>query len=80
MFRSYDARATAATGSSGIATLLGAIDQRLIQPVLLWRQQRATQRELIALDDRQLADIGLSRGDLDGGAAFLPDRTPSYRA
>jgi uncharacterized protein YjiS (DUF1127 family) len=79
MFRPYDEKANVATGSSGIGSFLDALDQRFVQPVLLWRHQRKTQRELMALDDRQLADIGLSRSDIDV-AAFAPGRVPSHRA
>jgi uncharacterized protein YjiS (DUF1127 family) len=30
-----------------------------------WRRRRRNRRELAALDDRTLRDIGLSRGDID---------------
>jgi uncharacterized protein YjiS (DUF1127 family) len=62
MSRYYSERAVLSAGSFGLAALF---DRHVVQPVLSWRQKRATQRELMALDDRQLADIGLSRGEID---------------
>jgi len=64
MSRYYsDDRAVLSAGSFGLSALF---DRRVVQPVLSWHHKRTTQRELMALDDRQLADIGLSRGDIDG--------------
>ena len=66
MSRYYTERAVLSPGSFGLATLFDAIDHNFVQPVLAWYQKRNTRRELMALDDRQLADIGLSRGEIDG--------------
>jgi uncharacterized protein YjiS (DUF1127 family) len=74
MSRPYNERAAGSAGLFGIVPLLDAIDERLVQPILSWRHKRATYRELMALDDRQLADIGLSRGDIDI-AVFTPNRS-----
>jgi uncharacterized protein YjiS (DUF1127 family) len=41
---------------------------RLLAAVARWYRRRATHRELMALDDRQLADIGLQRGGIDSSA------------
>ncbi len=79
MSRLYSERAVPSAGSFGLASLLDAIDRKVVRPVVTWHHKRVTQRELMALDDRQLADIGVSRGDLDG-AAFAPDRVLSNRA
>ena len=78
MSRPYNDRATGSTGLFGIAPLFDAIGRRVVQPILSWHHKRTTYRELMALDDRQLADIGLSRGDID--LAYLPGRVPSHRA
>lgn len=37
--------------------------RRLFQLVRLWRQRVRTRRQLAALDDHQLSDIGVSRSD-----------------
>lgn len=79
MSRFYDERAVLSAGSFGIAPLLHAIDRHVVRPVLSWHHRRATHRELMALDDRQLADIGLSRGEIDF-AVYAPGRVPSHRA
>jgi uncharacterized protein YjiS (DUF1127 family) len=63
MSRYYTERAVLSPGSLGIAALL---DRHVVQPILSWHDRHVTQRELLALDDRQLADIGLSRGEIDG--------------
>ena len=36
-----------------------------IEAIRRWRARERARRELQALDDRQLADIGLSRGDIE---------------
>jgi uncharacterized protein YjiS (DUF1127 family) len=79
MSRFYDDRASASSGGFGIAAALYALERKFLLPALAWRRKRATHRELTALDDRQLADIGLSRSDLDI-ASFVPARAPSHRA
>jgi uncharacterized protein YjiS (DUF1127 family) len=79
MSRYYSERAVLSPGSFGLRALFDATDRYVVRPVLAWRHNRITQRELMALDDRQLADIGLSRGEIDG-AAFDPRRIASNRA
>jgi len=79
MSKSYNERAILVPGSFGIGALLTTIDHAVIQPIVAWRQALKTQRELLALDDHQLADIGLSRSDIDG-AAFRPGHAPAHRA
>jgi uncharacterized protein YjiS (DUF1127 family) len=79
MSRFYSERAILSPGSFGIGVLLEAIDRHVVHPVLGWYRKRNAQRELMALDDRQLADIGLSRGEIDGALAD-PRRVASNRA
>jgi uncharacterized protein YjiS (DUF1127 family) len=79
MSRFYSERAILSPGSFGIGVLLEAIDRHVVHPVLGWYRKRSAQRELMALDDRQLADIGLSRGEIDGALAD-PRRVASTRA
>ena len=43
----------------------GAFFSRLVEAFQGWNDARATRRSLNALTDRELADIGLSRGDID---------------
>lgn len=35
-----------------------------IEKVLIWQQRQRERQQLLALDDRQLKDIGLSRADV----------------
>ena len=38
--------------------------RQAVEAVIGWPQRRAVRAELAALSDRELADVGLSRGDL----------------
>jgi len=78
MSRFYDDRVSASHGLFGIAAVLYAVEQKIVRPALDWRRKRATYRELTALDDRQLADIGLCRSDVEI-ATFVPGGAPSNR-
>ncbi|QRM31787.1 DUF1127 domain-containing protein [Microvirga sp. VF16] len=43
-----------------------------------WLDRRGTSKELYTMDDRALADIGLSRADVEGlNAASWQDHLPS---
>ena len=56
------------------AALTGAIRAialKLYTPVKDWAVERATRDELMSLDDRTLADIGLTRGDIPQVASGL---------
>jgi uncharacterized protein YjiS (DUF1127 family) len=79
MSRYYDERAVLSTGSFGFAAMLDAVDRHLVQPLLARRRKRIAYRELMALDDRQLADIGVTRGEIDLAVSAI-GRTPPYRA
>ena len=39
-----------------------------------WKRYETVQRELSQLTDRELADIGISRSDIDRIASWEPDR------
>lgn len=43
----------------------------LIATLKTWNEERITRRDLNALTDRELADIGLNRGDIDRVAKGL---------
>lgn len=47
--------------TSGSAGLLG----RVLGAVVAWNERRVTRKALSQLSDRELDDIGLSRGDID---------------
>ncbi len=55
----FSAAASAPRAAAAPGLLRAAIDA-----VLEWPQRRAVRAELAALTDRELADVGLSRGDL----------------
>ncbi len=55
----------------GVATAVTKLAARLYAPVKAWRIQLRTREELEGLDDRTLADIGLTRGDIRRVAAGL---------
>jgi uncharacterized protein YjiS (DUF1127 family) len=57
VFDRTDAAAPARSAAGPAAGLLAALAN--------WYRRRATHRQLMALDDRQLADIGLQRGGID---------------
>jgi uncharacterized protein YjiS (DUF1127 family) len=60
----YIADAAVAIGHA-VSTIAGM----LYAPLKGWAIERATRDELMALDDRTLADIGLTRGDIPQVAA-----------
>jgi len=62
---------------------LGAFFGRVGRALAAWARRRATYRELESLDDRTLADIGLTRYDLSAfaaGKADLPARDAALKA
>ncbi len=46
----------------------------VVRAVRRWREQGRVLNELQSMDDRQLADIGLSRGDIESVASGRFDR------
>ena len=55
----------------GFTNAVRTIAAKLYAPVKAWAVERGTRDELMALDDRTLADIGLTRGDIPQVAAGL---------
>lgn len=56
---------------AGIARVIRTLADKLSAPIKNWAVERATRDELMNLDDRTLADIGLTRGDIPQVAAGL---------
>jgi uncharacterized protein YjiS (DUF1127 family) len=51
-----------------------ALFERAVEAVAAWRRSRATVDALAELSDKQLADIGLTRGDIAEVAETLARR------
>ena len=47
------------------AAVGSSVVRRLIDAVAAWNDRRITRNELSRLTDRELEDIGLTRGDID---------------
>ena len=81
--------ATAVARVAGLAAVeLPRVTRKALQAVADWRNRQVALREILALDDRMLRDIGLSRADawaaVDGTLgerALEPDPldAPAYR-
>jgi uncharacterized protein YjiS (DUF1127 family) len=56
---------------------LGGFLQRLAHGFVEWRRQNALTEQMARMSDRELADIGLTRGDLPYvlGAGFATEQT-----
>lgn len=67
-----------------VAQVAGRFAMRLVEGLFGTRRQRADTRALMALDDRMLADIGLSRDDIKaaiyGGAPLRAVRQHTVEA
>ncbi|MBT9382711.1 DUF1127 domain-containing protein [Pseudooceanicola sp. CBS1P-1] len=61
---SYDARHNSAPHMPAFAWAI----THLLTAITDWNDARATRRALSRLDDRELADIGLNRGDIEAVA------------
>ncbi|WP_083100955.1 DUF1127 domain-containing protein [Pseudophaeobacter leonis] len=59
-------------GSTGLFCRIGASFLSATAAVMSWNDARATKTTLAALSDRELADIGLCRGDIEAIAAGKP--------
>lgn len=44
---------------------MGSFARTLIDTIVSWHERRITRNELYRLSDRELDDIGLTRGDID---------------
>ncbi|MBY6140934.1 DUF1127 domain-containing protein [Leisingera daeponensis] len=56
-------------GSTGLVGRLGALLATAAGAFAAWNDARATRNALNGLSDRELADIGMCRGDIDSVAA-----------
>lgn len=52
-------------GSTGLFGRIGALYTNVLGTLASWNDARVTRNALTALSDRELEDIGLSRGDID---------------
>ena len=52
-------------GPTSIAGRITGSLTGLMATLITWNDQRVTRKSLNALSDRELADIGLNRGDID---------------
>lgn len=57
-----------AYGSNSAASFVSSFFGTLVSSVVAWNDARVTRNALSALSDRELEDIGLIRGDIEGVA------------
>lgn len=53
----------AAANRRPLGTILAGLPRRLLEALLLWQERQSQRRSLMALDDRMLKDLGISRID-----------------
>lgn len=66
-------RPQSTVGAAPVTFLFTRFGQMIVETISLmrdWNDARLTRKSLDALSDRELDDIGLSRGDIDTIAAF----------
>jgi uncharacterized protein YjiS (DUF1127 family) len=51
--------------TAGIGARLQKLVSRISGAVIEWNEQRTTRAQLAKLSDHQLADLGLTRGDIE---------------
>lgn len=54
-----------AYGSTSAVSRISAFVSQAVSAVVAWNDARITRKALASLTDRELEDIGLSRGDID---------------
>jgi uncharacterized protein YjiS (DUF1127 family) len=59
------------TQGAGFAGAVKQVFNKVAAPVRAYLEREATYRELVDLDDRMLADIGLARSDISAVASGL---------
>ncbi|WP_122073336.1 DUF1127 domain-containing protein [Pseudophaeobacter sp. EL27] len=59
-------------GSTGLFGRIGLLFIAAASAVVAWNDARNSKKTLNALSDRELADIGLSRGDIEDISAGKP--------
>ncbi len=57
-----------AFGASGLVGRIGGAVSAIVSAVVDWNDARVTRNALARLSDRELDDIGMVRGDIDGVA------------
>lgn len=58
-----------ASGSASVANRVSNYFSNLVGTFVAWNEARVTRSSLNALSDRELEDIGLTRGDINDVAA-----------
>jgi uncharacterized protein YjiS (DUF1127 family) len=58
------ADSVASRQAPGVGVALGHLSATLVKSLAAWSERRTAYRELSALDDRMLSDIGITRGDI----------------
>lgn len=54
------------TTTRPLGSVSSGFSLRLFDALLAWNDRRVTRNELYRLSDRELADIGLTRAEIDG--------------
>jgi uncharacterized protein YjiS (DUF1127 family) len=73
----FEGRTTPLFVGQQVTVSLGEAVDAALRPVVAFVRRRATEKALRALDDRQLWDIGVARGDIRLVAANQNDWRPA---